>query len=447
MDFEKWLNDNDVIKHYAHFDSKNITIKKVLNEIKDPNVISSHGFMPFIHTTLTFNKYSKSDDEKGYKIKKKERDLYYSSHYDRCVYQYYAYLLNEKYNEKTKEYGISEVAIAYRNNLNKSNIYFAKEAFDFIRANPNCLIIVGDFEKFFDTLNHKYLKERLCSILDQDSLPLDYYKVFKSLTKFSYVDFESILKYYKLEDTIANRKNLNYKKIIMPIQVVRKKELDLIKTNEKEGIPQGSAMSAILSNIYMFEFDKMVKEYVASYNGLYLRYSDDSIFIIPLENNSRAEICKHHQNIMNYIDKIPKLVLQAEKTKIYTYKNGILLNCDTMIGAEGNSKNIIDYLGFSFDGKSISVRDKTITKYYYRAYKKANTIAKRGKISPTGKQISCKNLYKTYSIRGAKVTETSKGNFLTYINRCKNIFGDKERVHIILNTHFGKLKKRINKSE
>lgn len=442
MDFEKWLDKNDTQKFYSHFDSKNITIKTVIHEVQNPKTISSHSFMPFIHTTLTFHKYSKAGR------KKKDRELYYSSHYDRCIYQYYSYLLNEQYNNKTEEYGINDVAIAYRNNLNKNNIHFAKQAFDFIKDNPNCLIIVGDFEKFFDTLNHAYLKARLCSVLGEPQLPSDYYKVFRSLTKFSYVNFEDILKYYKLDNTETNRSELNHKKIIMPIQVVRKNKSELIHVNENAfGIPQGSAMSAILSNVYMIEFDKMVKGYIDENSGLYLRYSDDSIFVIPLKGNTDSEICTHHEKIRSFISQIPNLVLQSEKTRIYTYVNGTLVNRDSLIGLRTNSKNIIDYLGFSFDGRNISVRDKTITKYYYRAYKKADTIAKRGKISPTGKQISCKNLYRTYSVRGATGSGASKGNFLSYIKRCKEVFGENERVHVLLNTHFGKLKKRINIKE
>ena len=440
MEFEKWLDKNNTAKHYSHFDSKDITIKSALPEITNPNLIATHSFMPFIHTQLIFNKYS----QKG--RKPKIRELYYSSHYDRCIYQYYSYLINEAYNKKVEDSKISDVAIAYRNNLGKSNVHFAKEAFDFIKKTTNCLIIVGDFEKFFDTLEPQYLKKQLCSVLGYDKLPIDFYKVFKSLTSFSYVNFSDLLAYYKLADNPRNRTALNHKKLIMPIQVLRKNK-QLIKTNKTGiGIPQGSAMSAVLSNVYMLEFDKMVKDYIRSVNGLYLRYSDDSIFIIPLSENPKTEtITNYHDKIRTFIEKIPNLILQKEKTKIYTYCNGELQNQDSLINGTTNSKNIIDYLGFSFNGKLISVRDKTISKYYYRAYKKADSIAKRDGLSPKGNHISCRNLYKTYSVRGAKVTKDNKGNFISYIKRCTNIFGDSERVHLLLNTHLGKLKKRAKK--
>lgn len=124
-----------------------------------------------------------------------------------------------------------------------------------------------------------------------------------------------------------------------------------------------------------------------------------------------------------------------------------MTNQDSILNGTANSKHIIDYLGFSFDGNLISVRDKTISKYYYRAYKKATAIARSNGISPKGKPISGKNLYKSYSVKGSKVTNESKGNFISYIKRSTRIFGKSERVHLLLNTHLGKLKKRMRKDE
>ncbi|MGN1433499.1 MAG: hypothetical protein ACI4XI_07335, partial [Ruminococcus sp.] len=59
------------------------------------------------------------------------------------------------------------------------------------------------------------------------------------------------------------------------------------------------------------------------------------------------------------------------------------------------------FLGFSFDGSKITIRSKTISKYYYRMYSKAKTITKNKGYTKNGKKISKENLYKRYSIRGA----------------------------------------------
>ena len=436
MELNQWLDKSNSIKKYAHFDRR-VSIKTVWNEIKEPRNIITHAFLPFIHSLLIFHKYSKHKGRKD-----KIRQLYYSSHYDRCIYQYYSYLLNERYNIKADEVGINQASIAYRTNLHKSNIHFAKEAFDFIKEQQSCFIIVGDFKDFFDSLNHSYLKSQICNLLGTERLPEDYYKVFRSITKYSYVDFSEILKHYGMPDTITSRRELNKKHIILPIQTLRK--MGIIESNKKSyGIPQGSAISAVLSNIYMLQFDQNVNEFIKQYNGKYLRYSDDTIFVLPV--TAESEIQKIHLEIRNIISKIPNLTLQAEKTKLYYYNDGKLLNKDSLIDGRANDKNIIDYLGFSFDGKNIYLRDKTISKYYYRMYKKAVTVVKCKGISPKGNIISNKNLYNTYSLKGANSSEISKGNFLSYVKRCKKVFGANEKVVKVLNTHYGKIKKRLKR--
>ena len=431
--FENWLEKASVIKGYAHFDER-VALKSIISRISQPSYIEHHAFKPFIHYSQIFEKFSKQER------KEKIRELYYSSHQDRCIYQYYSHILDELYIKRVQSDNISDVAIAYRTDLHKNNIHFAKQAFDFIKSQKQCIIMVGDFTNFFDNLQHQYLKYQLCNLLGCTTLPNDFYKVFRSITKFSYVNLVDILSYYKLEDTFANRRDLNSKDVIMPIQELRKNK-NLIHTNVNAfGIPQGSAISAILSNIYMLDFDKSIHEYVKLQNGLYLRYSDDSIFIFPIEN--KTEFLTHYNFLMNSIKAIPNLELQKEKTKLYFYSNNSLENIDTLIGNESNGKNIIDYLGFSFNGKKVSIRDKTIGKFYYRAYHKADTIAKWKWFTPKGNFVTGEKLYKTYTIKGA---HEKPGNFLTYVKRSTRCFGKEENVSHILNVHLGKIKKRAHR--
>ena len=188
MDLNQWLDKSNSIKKYAHFDRR-VSIKTVWNEIKEPQNIITHAFLPFIHSPLIFHKYS---NQKG--RKDKIRQLYYSSHYDRCIYQYYSYLLNERYNIKADEAGINQTSIAYRTNLHKSNIHFAKRAFDCIRETRESFVIIGDFSHFFDSLDHTYLKKQICDVLDVEILPPDYYAVFKNITKYSIWELTELLK-------------------------------------------------------------------------------------------------------------------------------------------------------------------------------------------------------------------------------------------------------------
>ncbi len=93
--------------------------------ISDPTNIVKHGFYPFIHYEKKFNKFTRKDG-RGY-IKEKSRHLCYSAHIDRYIYSYYGYLLNQKYNKYLEERNMNLVAVAYRDNLHKNNIHFAKE--------------------------------------------------------------------------------------------------------------------------------------------------------------------------------------------------------------------------------------------------------------------------------------------------------------------------------
>ena len=182
MDVKAWISNPKVIakskKGYAHFDLRT-DITKASEYVTNPEKVARHSFYPFIHYVKRMDKYNKKTG-----VKQKKRDICYAAHLDRCIYQYYSALLNENYNSYLKEQGISSVPVAYRTDLQKSNIHIAKEAFQFIRENKNCLVLIGDFTGFFDCLDHHYLKQQWCKVMGYDFLPPDHYAVFKNVTRY-----------------------------------------------------------------------------------------------------------------------------------------------------------------------------------------------------------------------------------------------------------------------
>ena len=112
-----------------------------------------------------------------------------------------------------------------------------------------------------------------------------------------------------------------------------------------------------------------------------------------------------------------------------------------------NGKNEIDYLGFTFDGKEITIRDKTISKYYYRLYRKLKTIVKNEGYTPSGKRISCKNLYEKYTVKGAHLKDSNghiKGNFISYVQRAQKVFGEDEPIDRKTRRHMLKIRRILD---
>lgn len=398
VDFVKHHNDT---KPYAHFDLRvSLSMPSIRKYVMDRTKIVTHSFYPFIH-------FEKKNSRYGKKGPKKPRELYYCSHLDRCVYQRYAFLLNCQYNIWACKNNIDDVAIAYRDSLGKNNIDFAKDAFDAIRSFPQCFILVGDFTNFFDNLEHQYLKKMMCEVLGVERLPQDYFSVFKNITRFSSWDWKDIVK--AAGENIAERgvrKKINSKETVLTKEQFQKNKKDIKKNISGVGVPQGSPISAVLSNIYMIKFDKDIKRYVTSKGGIYMRYSDDFIIVLPYERD--AEIADFTSYIFSYVESMKGLIdLQKEKTSCYTYKDEVIY--------EGDQPSSINYLGFLFDGKNIRIRPRAITKYYYRMRRKANTIGRSNWTSSKGRRISAKELYSIYSRNDEKQT------FIDYARKAKGI--------------------------
>ena len=451
-------------KSYAHFDNRK-KIESVKKYVFNENKIKEHSFFPFILDVHKFEKfdsesYSKNssnpkDSIKEKVSKEKTRNIMFSSHLDRYIYQLYNNKLNILYNEYAKINGINKCSIAYRNNfVGKSNISFAHDVFKFILSTKSCFILVGDFKNFFEGINHKHLKKMLCKVVNQKNLNEDYYAIFKNITKYTYFDLndickikgisrKDIYKYNEIINSETGKKEYVFKlEKIMSIDEINKYKSKYLYYNNKCGIPQGSAISSVLANIYMIDADRLINNLVTSNNGVYRRYSDDFIVIIP--EISREKFLDIFSKIKDIFDNNGKPELKDEKTRVYYFENEKLENVNKeFLTNIYNTKNELEYLGFCFSGNKIKIRDKTMSKFYYRMYKKIKTIALAHGKTKNGKNITGENLYKLYSEYGKN---DEKGNFITYNERCEKEFKDLEKYFISYKSRFmKKLKNRYNK--
>src|SRR5690606_22202162 len=222
------------------------------------------------------------------------------------------------------------------------------------------------------------------------------------------------------------------------------------------GIPQGTPISALLSNIYMIPFDEKVSALIDS-EGLYRRYCDDIIVVC-----SKAKYTEIREGIYNAI-KERKLDIQERKTQTFHLErrgDGFLLGQEFLAGINYNKK--LTYLGFEFDGRVVLLKSASLSNYY----RKMKRGTRRGKYYASkmyhGKpqELFKSRLYKRYSHWGAKRTRVYRpdranpgkfvaterynwGNFLSYAYKAEGIFKN-EKIRKQVKGHWKTLNKLIN---
>lgn len=387
---------------------------------------------------------------------------------DAHIYSYYSNnILGPKYEEiLSKDINLSNCINAYRRipveggTTNKCNIHFARDVFNFIKG-KECIAFTLDITSFFDSLNQKYLKEQWCKLIGKETLPPDHYNIFKSLTRFAYVEMGNPYKNKKGLLTIFRIKHINdlrrdgVQAICDSPKEFREKvvKTGLIKTNSKDkkgnkikdikGIPQGTALSAFLANLYMLEFDKkLYNEVEVKFKGLYRRYSDD-IVIICAKNDYEYLEQYIHRKIQDY-----HLDIQKEKTRTWIFKkeNEILKSFELVNGEEVSNRSL-QYLGFEFDGVNILLKSTSIAKYYRNLKRliraKANRASRYKKTSPQLRRIYRKQIYRRFTHLG---TGCKKRNYINYIIAASKIL-EEPKIRKQLSRSWFKIQKEIKRYE
>ena len=425
-------------RHYLHFDEP-ISNSHANRLVTDPKAIKSRAFWPLIQFVMSAKRVKRDKISRKLEKSTKERPICYCSHVDAVIYSYYGKVLSELYEAKLNEFELEDVVTAFRPDCGKCNIHYAAEVFERIYSQESCVVLAFDIEKFFDTLDHELLRQQWADVLNLSKLPDDHYAVFKSLTKFTYVSRDDLYKLFriKLSDPKANGR----KRICTPKQfrqLVRGGSL-IKNHNEKFGIPQGTPMSAVLSNIYMLEFDKAVNAKVLSVGGMYRRYCDDMLCIVPIDKL---------QEIKEFVEcqiALVKLKIQSKKTTLHIFERE---------NATLKTKDPLQYLGFNFDGERILLRVAGLSRYHarvrggvklaMRTKTKSDYISAKSRRVPVGivegNPIRRKKLINQYSYLG-------KRNYISYAMRASKLFENnnvgKERIRKQVRSHWGKLNEHV----
>jgi ribosomal protein S13 len=419
-------------RRYLHFDAPIKRVgKKIVREISNPSYVTRRFFYPFIKEEKIDRRRK---EENGVKvIKPKKRPLCYASHKDAFIFSWYSFILNYLYELKIKDICIDDNAIAYRSNLRKNNVHFAKEVFDFIKIRKECAVLCFDVVKFFDSLDHKIIKKSWRSLLSENNLlinnnlPEDHFAVYRAATKFSYVARRELFNILGINKN--NIRNIN--KICTKEDFEKKiRNSKILKRNiTGKGVPQGIAISSVLSNIYMINFDLAISKYVKEFNGIYRRYSDDIIIICNIDNYLEVKVFVEEE-----IKKVD-LEIQDEKTEIRLFsvnKKGEM-ECRNELG----KKESLQYLGVRTDGKEEDLRGKTISKFYRKIswkVKKEVAIAKKKK-----RQIAKRKIYK-------KFIHKKRQSFLSYATMAQKLLNSsKIKTSLSDNKLINFIKKKIKK--
>lgn len=165
--------------------------------------------------------------------------------------------------------------------------------------NPENILLKIDIKHFFDEID----KIILIQLLDQ--YPIDNYV-----------------------------KDLIYKGINPVIDYSNLKKSDIDKF-PKGGIPQGNPISAVLSNLYLYELDKLA----ISNDWKMVRYADDIVFSVS--NIEEAQLI---------LSQVKKYLLDNRKLAIHPLKNSSDAKTAIFLNPK---KNSMKYLGVIFDGQNL----------------------------------------------------------------------------------------------
>ena len=399
---------------YIHFDLP-LSAEVASNYVCDPEKVARHAFYPLLRYEILTPRIKKSTLGSGRPFEKepKKRSIAYPAHKDGYIFSYYKSILESRYEEWLANEGLDETVTAFRSFDHQNNVTLAKKAFDFIRSNPNCRIVVTDVTSFFDHINHELLKSKWTRFLGVSELPNDHYAVFKAITRYSYVEKHKAYNLFRVR--LSGRLDrLNSPKRLCTPRQFREKVVarGLVKRGAAKGagIPQGTSLSPLLSNIYMADLDLAMYKWVSSFGGKYWRYCDDILVVLPGQNG--PDISKRLDLELNSLE----LTRSDDKTNTY-------------LSGELGSQRQLQYLGLVFNGRHTVIRSSSIHRYR-RKIKKSVRLAESRQIreghgNPNTAPFRKQALYNMYSekpLRGKRIRERVsgrkyKGNFTHYMGK------------------------------
>ena len=391
-------------KYYLHFDLP-LGEADATDYVTNPKLVARHAFYPLLTFNMTTPRIRKNPKNKRYRKDPKERPIAYPSHKDGYIFSYYKSLLEPEYEKWLESNGLDECVTTFRK-PGKSNVKLAKEAFDFIEKNRGCQILVADIESFFQKIDHKILKDIWARFLNNSRLPEDHYAVYKAVTRYSEVDRHKVYNLFGIRINGKARSSNRLKRICDSNQfhekILCKKIIRRGKgVKEGIGIPQGTSLSPLLSNMYLADLDLALHGWITSLGGRYWRYCDDILVVVPV--NKKTDIKSRLD------EELGRLALTRSDPKTQQFCSDEL-----------HTSRQLQYLGFVFNGSNSVVRPSSIHRSYRKLSRaiKATVIRQiqEGHGETVGVPFRKQALYNMYSelpLRGKRIINQKNSRRLT----------------------------------
>jgi retron-type reverse transcriptase len=188
-------------------------------------------------------------------------------------------------------------------------------------------ILDADITKYFDTIPHDLLLERLSQVIDPASRTFDLVRRFIHTDRVPYESY----RYAKRRGKTVGVRIFHWRK---PERVRR-----------EQGIAQGGVLSGMLANLYLHDFDDWIMKSLGKhYDIRYVRYADDFVILARIPT------------VLNDIQTAAEEKLETLRLKLNQGKTRHIDVRDTPL----------EFVGFQFDGQHLRVRGKNIDRFKER---------------------------------------------------------------------------------
>lgn len=372
-------------RHYKHFD---VPIGPDWATAVTAGQVATHAWSPLLHWIKETPRY-RLNDQGVMELKVKPRDIMHASHRDACILAKYSHELTVKLDACYAANGLDEAVIAYRS-LGKSNYHFAATAQAYVRDHHSIEAMCFDVTGFFDNIDHKRLKRRLKWLLEVDELPDDWHRVLRSVTRYSHVH-KSDLKGHPVFGQRLKQRGAD--RPLATVKEMKAAGIAIRSNPNTHGVPQGTPISASLSNLFLVDFDQTMKALADQNGALYQRYSDDILIICEPENADMFAAAVADALTNEALD------LHDDKT--------------VRLRFTGNERDNFQYLGYQLGLGQALIRPGSLSRQWRstkRAIRRSERKAER--LATSGQ----KDKIYTSKLRG-RLTHVGLRNFLAYADR------------------------------